>query len=365
MPDSPDGRPPPFPPPYDLGPPRSAPIGDREVDRRGDLLAGKRVALLVCGGIAALRAPMLARALRRQGAEVTAFLSEEAHRYVAPDALEWATARPLVARLSAHAEHLGEDGGYDAYLVAPATYNTLNKLAIGAADGLLTTTLASALGRMERGGAAVLVAPTMHGSMHNRVLQRSLAVLQDLGVRVIPPRDALGKDNLPDDPVLVAEVARAVGGAPLRGRRVLVTAGLAPGPAVAGLGRLGPAALASPGLAVAEALHAMGAELELVCGPLGGSPPLWIPARVAPDADALRSWTLDRLADGPWHAAALLAAEPDQALQGGAGPRWVARETTAAQVRARHPALPVVELNGHADPGAALSACLRALGRPG
>ena len=72
--------------------------------------------------------------------------------------------------------------------------HTLNKLAAGIADTVLTATLASALGRLERGDSAVLVAPTMHGTMHNRILVGSLERLRELGVRVIPPRDAYGKD---------------------------------------------------------------------------------------------------------------------------------------------------------------------------
>lgn len=215
----------PHPSPW-LGPPRTEPLADdHAVDLRGDALVGKRVALLVCGGIAAFKAPLTIRALRRQGAEVTAFMSPESQRYVTEDALSWAATRSVVTRLSPQAEHLSGASPFDAYLVAPATYNTINKLAQGIADTVLTATLASALGRMERGNAAVLVAPTMHGTMHNRILTRSLEQLTALGVRVVPPRDAYGKDNIPDEAVLVAEVCAALPGAPLRGRRVVVVGG--------------------------------------------------------------------------------------------------------------------------------------------
>lgn len=211
-----------------LGPPRSAPLSDdHAVDLRGDALVGQHVALLVCGGIAAMKAPLTARALRRQGATVTAFMSPAAARYVTEDTLSWATERPVVTRLSAQAEHLSGRTPFSAYLLAPATYNTLNKLAVGIADTVLTSTLASALGRMAAGDAAVLVAPTMHGSMHNPVLTASLGRLRELGVRVIPPRDAYGKDNIPDEAVLVAEVAHALPSAPLRGRRAIVLGGAA------------------------------------------------------------------------------------------------------------------------------------------
>jgi len=206
-----------------LGPPQSAELkDDHAVDLRGDSLVGRRVALLICGGIAAFKAPLTVRALRRQGAEVTCFASPQALRYVTADTLEWASLRPIVTQLSAQAEHLSGSGGFDAYLVAPATYNTLNKMAMGIADTVLTATLASALGRMQRGTSATLVAPTMHGTMHNTILVESLQRLRALGVRVIPPRDAYGKDNIPEEAVLVAEVAAALPDAPLRARRVIV-----------------------------------------------------------------------------------------------------------------------------------------------
>jgi phosphopantothenoylcysteine decarboxylase/phosphopantothenate--cysteine ligase len=191
-------------------PPTPSDLGDREVPRDGDLLDGARVALMVTGGIAAFRTPTLARSLRRQGAVVTAFCSEEALRYVTSDALEWSTTHPVVVRLSAHAEHLADTAPFDAYLVAPATAASIARMACGLAEGVIGATMASALGRMERGQAAVLVAPTMHGSMHTRILEENLRKLHELGVRVIPPRDAYGKHNLPDDVALVREVAEAL-----------------------------------------------------------------------------------------------------------------------------------------------------------
>jgi len=195
---------------FHFPPPTPSDLGDREVPRDGDLLDGARVALMVTGGIAAFRTPMLARALRRQGAVVTAFCSEEALRYVTADALEWSTTNAVVARLSAHAEHLSDSAPFDAYLVAPATAATIARMACGLAEGVIGATMASALGRMERGQAAVLVAPTMHGSMHTRILEENLRRLHGLGVRVIPPRDAYGKHNLPDDAVLVREVSQSL-----------------------------------------------------------------------------------------------------------------------------------------------------------
>jgi len=196
--------------PFHFPPPTPSDLGDREVPRDGNRLEGARVALMVTGGIAAFKAPLVARALRRQGAQVTAFCSEEALRYVTQDALEWSTNQPAVVRLSAHAEHLSDEAPFDAYLVAPATAASIGRMAHGIAEGVIGATLASAIGRMERGQACVLVAPTMHGSMHSSILVENLERLHRIGVRVIPPRDAYGKHNLPDETTLVGEVVRSI-----------------------------------------------------------------------------------------------------------------------------------------------------------
>lgn len=281
-----------FAPHWDLGPPQTALIGDHAVDLRGDSLVGKRVALLVTGGIAAFRAPALVRALRREGAAVTPMVSAEGARFVSLEALAWAADGPVVTALGPRAEHLSESAAIDAYLVAPATYDTINKLAAGIADGPLTATLASALGRLERGGCAVLVAPTMHGTMHNRVLVRSLRTLVELGVEVIPPRDALGKDNLPPDEQLVAAVARALAPASTRGERALLLGGRWPWE-----GRL-PAAAGGDWRAEAWRLHLRGVALGLWVPDRADRLPDGLPLRRSPGLEQAAAGALQALHTG-------------------------------------------------------------------
>ena len=194
---------------WDLSPPDETTLQDRDVAPTSNELAGVRVALMVTGGIAAMRSPMTARALRRAGADVVAFVSAEAERYVGVDALSWSTTHPVVRQLSPEAEHLAGTTTPSVFLVAPATYNTINKMALGIADTPLLATLASALGRVERRQAAVLIAPTMHGSMHNSILTNSLSRLRAMGVEIITPKQEDGKNKLPDDEVLVASVCTA------------------------------------------------------------------------------------------------------------------------------------------------------------
>lgn len=269
---------------WDLSPPPPSDLGDHDVPREGDQLVGKRVALMVTGGIAAMKAPMIARALRRRGAEVVAFLSEEGSRYVTEETLEWSTVQPVVTRLTASAEHLSDEEPFDAYLVAPATYNTLNKMAQGIADGVLTATLASALGRMERGQTRVLVAPTMHGSLHNSILTASMERLQEMGVRLIPPREDYGKHNIPQEDALVAEVSRAVSTSPLRGRRILVTGGPTP-VVIDSVRRITNRFRGTLGTRIAEELWMRGAEAYLILGGGAYRPPSWLPHEIVPTYD--------------------------------------------------------------------------------
>ena len=178
---------------WDFQSPPESELGDRDLALESFHLQHKRIALLITGSIAAMKAPLIARTLRRQGADVVAFASQEALRYTTIDALEWSTTNPVVTKLTANAEHLSDKQPFAAYLVAPATYNTINKMALGIADGVITSSLGSAIGRMESGKTQILIVPTMHGSLHNSILTESLRKLAHLGVKVIPPKVANGK----------------------------------------------------------------------------------------------------------------------------------------------------------------------------
>ena len=167
---------------WNFQPPPESKLGDRQVDLESNHLQYKRIALLVTGSIAALKAPLIARTLRRQGADVVALASPEALRYTTIDALEWSTTNSVITKLTANAEHLSDENPFAAYVVAPATYNTINKMALGIADGVITSTLGSAIGRMEQGKTQILLAPTMHGSLHNSILTQSLQKLEQIGV---------------------------------------------------------------------------------------------------------------------------------------------------------------------------------------
>jgi len=284
---------------WDFSAPTPSDMGDHDVPRASDRLAGRRIALLVTGGIAAMKAPDIARALRRHGAKVVAFASPDALLYVARAALEWATLGPVVTELTWAAEHLSDGAPFDAYLVAPATHSTIAKMAHGIGDTVVSAALISALGRMEQGRTRVLVAPTMHGTMHNAQLVDNARRLAGQGVRFVPPRDAYGKHNLPDAELLCIAVGRALGRSPLHGRPVMVTAGPTPVP-IDGVRRIVNRFRGRLGALVAEELAWRGAGVELILGDGAWRPKAPIPLTVARTYDHYRDTVVARARAGVW-----------------------------------------------------------------
>ena len=129
---------------------------------------------------------------------------------------------------------------------------------------------------MERGKTQVLIAPTMHGSLHNSILTASLHKLQTMGVKIIPPTVAYGKNLLPPESTIVAEVIRSVSNSALKDIPILVTGGNTPVPidnvrliANRFTGRLGGY--------IAEELYFRGAAVKLICGQGGYIPPEYLP----------------------------------------------------------------------------------------
>ena len=266
-------------------PPPTSGMGDHAVSTLSEHLKGRRIALMVTGGIAALKIPMLARSLRKHGAEVVAFLSQEGARYVTEETLAWCTHQPVVTRLTPQAEHLFDSAPFDAYLVAPATYNTINKVAHGIADGTVTSALATGLGRMSQGRAQVLFAPTMHGDMHNPILTESVQKLSKLGCFFIAPRDDYGKHNLPDDDVILMAVCRALSTSTVKGKDFLVTGGPTP-VRIDNVRRITNKFTGRLGTEIAKTLYARGANVHLIHGQSTDAPPSFLPHETVSDYEA-------------------------------------------------------------------------------
>lgn len=188
-------------------------------------LAGRLVVLAVTGSIAAVETVRLAHELRRRGAEVTGVMSQAAAGIVSPDALAYATGRPVITRCTGLVEHVlycGDGGSADLLLVAPCTANTLSKIACGIDDTPVTTFATTAIGR----GMPVVVAPAMHGSMYRHpAVRENLDRLVRFGIDVVPPRIEEGRAKIADIETIVLHAERAVAEQTLAGKNVLITSG--------------------------------------------------------------------------------------------------------------------------------------------
>ena len=262
-------------------------------------LAGRRVLLGVCGGIAAYKAAYLARALRSDGADVTVVLTASATRFVGVETFAGLTGNPAHESLwdaQGTVVHVDLAHAADVLVIAPATANMLAKLAHGLADDLLS---AAAL---EFGGP-VVVAPAMHtGMWSSAATQANVATLAARGVRFVGPvqgalahgDEGVGRSAEPDD--IVVAVRSAVSdlpwvAAPFGGRRVLITAGPTHEP-IDPVRFVGNRSSGKMGVAIAAEALARGASVVLVLGPGTMSPPAGAEVIRVETAEEMRSAVL-------------------------------------------------------------------------
>jgi phosphopantothenoylcysteine decarboxylase/phosphopantothenate--cysteine ligase len=227
------------------------------------MLDGLHVALGVSGSIAAVKTVELAHELRRQGAEVRAVTTPAAEGILHPWSLEYATDNPVVTEITGRVEHVelcGVDGWADVLLLAPATANTVGKVAAAVDDTPVTTCATTALGA----DLPVVIVPAMHEPMydHPGVID-AIDRVESWGVSFVDPRIEEGKAKIPTEETIVTAVARATGPDSLDGQRVVVTSG-ATTESVDPVRTLSNRASGRTGRAVARACHTRGAEVVVV-----------------------------------------------------------------------------------------------------
>lgn len=235
-------------------------------------LKGQRILLGVSGGIAAYKAADLVRRLQDAGAEVRVVMTEAARHFVGTTTFQALSGHPVRCSLwdeaaEAAMGHIELARWATRVLVAPATANTLRRLAQGHANDLLSTLcLASE--------APLLVAPAMNRAMWaHPATQANLATLVARGVQVVGPGSGgqacgeVGEGRLSEPADIVAAVAASLLPPRLAGRRVLVSAG----PTFEDIDPvrfLGNRSSGKMGFAVADAARRMGADVTLVAGPV-------------------------------------------------------------------------------------------------
>ncbi len=240
------------------------------------VLEGKHILLGVTGSIAAYKAADIASKLTQAGAEVDVVLTEHARRFITEVTFRAITRRPVLTDLFDEPEerqiaHIHLAKRADVLLIAPATANVLAKLAVGIADDLLTTLALATQAKM-------VIAPAMNTAMwQHPATQHNVKVLEGRGATFVYPAEGMlacgdvGAGKLADTSTILATV-EAVLNPPLRGVRLLVTAGPTEEP-IDAVRHISNPSSGKMGYAIAEEAARQGARVTLVTGPTLLEPP--------------------------------------------------------------------------------------------
>ncbi len=236
------------------------------------MLRDRNIALGVTGSIAAYKAADLASKLTQAGARVDVLMTEAATRFITPLTLRSLTGRPVFLDMfdvgtEMAEEHVEVARRADAVMVAPATADTIARLAQGRANDAVSLTVLATQ-------ASVLVAPAMDNQMwEHATTQSNLEALRERGYEIVGPAEGrlasgrMGLGRLVDTEVLVGALKQALGRrGDLAGRRVVVTAG-GTQEAIDPVRFVGNHSSGKMGYAVAEAARDRGAEVTLVSAP--------------------------------------------------------------------------------------------------
>lgn len=236
-------------------------------------LSGKRILLIIGGGIAAYKALDLIRRLQERGAAVRAILTAAGSEFITPLSVSSLTQEKCYTDLfsltdEAEMGHIRLSREADLVVVAPATADLIAKMAAGLANDLASTALLAT-------DKPVLLAPAMNVEMWNKpATQRNLATVAGDGARTVGPGDGdlacgeVGSGRMADvaDIVTAIETALGTGRKPLAGRTAIVTAGPTH-EAIDPVRFLANRSSGQQGYAVAAALADLGARTTLISGP--------------------------------------------------------------------------------------------------
>ena len=235
-------------------------------------LEGRRILLGITGSIAAYKAAVLCRLLKCAGAEVRVVMTPLAKQFITPLTMATLSKNPILVEFfdpenGAWNSHVALGEWADCYLIAPATANTLAKMAAGVADNLLLTTYLSAR-------CPVIVAPAMDLDMYaHEATQQNLRTLRSRGVEIIEPAEGelasglRGKGRMSEPEQITAFVAELLDEKKksLAGKRMIVTAG-ATIEAIDPVRFISNHSSGKMGYAIAGELAARGAEVTLITG---------------------------------------------------------------------------------------------------
>ena len=238
------------------------------------LLSGKKILLGISGGIAAYKTPFLVRELLKQGAEIRVVMTPSAKDFVTPLTLATLSKHPVLSTFTATDldnpvwnDHVELGLWADAFLVAPATSNTLSAMAQGRCNNLLLAVYLSAK-------CPVFVAPAMDLDMFvHPSNQKNMETLTSFGNHVLPVGEGAlasgleGKGRMLEPDEIVARLISYFNAdLPLKGKRVLISTGPTY-EAIDPVRFIGNHASGKMGFALAEVAASLGAEVQLITGP--------------------------------------------------------------------------------------------------
>lgn len=240
----------------------------------------RKVVLGVTGGIAAYKSASLVRLLVKAGCEVQVVMTPSAHDFVTPLTLSTLSKRPVLTDFfvrdgsGAWNDHVQLARWADLLLIAPATANTLGKMARGLCDNLL---LAGWMSTPQ--STPVFAAPAMDLEMwKDPATLGNLSLLRERGVRMIGPESGelasglTGEGRMSEPEAIIAALHESlIGTSRLMGKRILVTAG-GTQEAIDPVRYIGNRSSGKMGIALAEEAALRGAEVELVCGAVRSEP---------------------------------------------------------------------------------------------
>ena len=240
----------------------------------GEDIEGKTVVFGITGGIAAYKAPLIVRGLKRLGLDVNVVMTEAARHFVTPLVLTTLSGRPVntdmfagISGTSHEIDHIALADRADLFLVAPATANFIAKLAHGIADDLLTCTVLATR-------APVLICPSMNVNMlSNKATQDNLETVKARGINVLEPSTGElacgweGAGRLPEPARIMEEVKRLLALHDLAGINILITSG----PTCEDIDPvrfITNRSTGKMGAAIVEAASIRGARLTVISGPV-------------------------------------------------------------------------------------------------
>ena len=285
-------------------------------------ITDKKILLGVTGSIAAYKAADLASKLAQGGAQVKTILTKAATEFVSPLTFQSVTGQPAYTDADlwgaqAHVLHVGLAHESDLLLIAPATAQTMFKLAHGSADDLLSLT-ALAVGS-DPDSVPILIAPAMDAGMFSHAAtQENLRVLSARGVVVIGPEEGhlasglVSKGRMTEPLELVGHIRYQLSrGAALKDLHVVVTAGATQEP-LDPVRYLSNRSSGRQGIALAQAVLELGAQVTLICGPTHLPLPVGVTNVSIRTAEEMKKATLDacKIADVLIMSAAVVDFQP-------------------------------------------------------